>query len=909
MIELEIHKVLSYFQNYINEQVDIIKSHKYSNMLSEAAVAAFESFLDFIIIQTADSTLNKMLADKLLPENPLVAADIKFALKEQLDRALKELDDELESGEKVIPKPLHDILTKRIGFTTDAFLEMLTRITENREAICDVLNNGEVFTRIDELVLSAGDTHNCGRKVAIVVTDKFRFVYKPHNMRGDSFVYRLVNRFFPDVIGIPKCIAFDDKFGVSEFIEMHRSEGEAAAEKFYRNFGGAAAVMKLFGISDIHIENIICADDKPYLVDLETVFSPIVNKADLLKYEPELLLIAERSLYLSGLMPSSYKGREHSPLMSTADDGCAPEINGHRVTVRRFLKSFSEGYRENYERIIRHRADIYQMLEDCPVDMPIRVIIRNTQYYYDTVKRLYHHNTLASDENQKKTSDVLVQHLVHYINPDFRSVVPLEQRQMERGDIPYVYTYADSSDLFSDGEIAVKNILRRSAKQHFKDTLSIMGEDDKAFDLTLIERCITQYPMVPEIFEPLAFFDPELTDEALTKEEALAEAGKIFSDIKKLAVPYYDGTLMWGRFVDGSMRFAFCDHGLSDGLMGISVFLAGYAMLSGSPEAAKLADTAISQEITKLERLICYIKEKDYSFDFSPELGESRGMGGVLKGLALLKRYTSIKDIESYQEKALDLLEHLDLERYGAPDRMMGMAGLLSVLCRFDEYRGKTALIRKAADRIIRMKELKYSENLLWKPIPDIKRPLSGAGHGLVGIAEALAAAANVLNDSSFNSAINDALQFELSAYKTKLGTWGDMRELPVRGYMHGYCSGAPGIGIMLESISENGYENDEVKKSAELAANSVSKLPLNQRDHLCCGNSAVAEYYIRTGRLDEAGRVLKAMKKRSEQTGEYRMLSYKHNNSQTPSLFYGICGVGYEMLRYVSPEKILPVI
>ena len=50
-------------------------------------------------------------------------------------------------------------------------------------------------------------------------------------------------------------------------------------------------------------------------------------------------------------------------------------------------------------------------------------------------------------------------------------------------------------------------------------------------------------------------------------------------------------------------------------------------------------------------------------------------------------------------------------------------------------------------------------------------------------------------------------------------------------------------------------------------------------------------------------------MAERREKEGTYRYLSYDYNNSQTPSLFYGCSGVGYEMLRYAYPDKIISVL
>ena len=138
---------------------------------------------------------------------------------------------------------------------------------------------------------------------------------------------------------------------------------------------------------------------------------------------------------------------------------------------------------------------------------------------------------------------------------------------------------------------------------------------------------------------------------------------------------------------------------------------------------------------------------------------------------------------------------------------------------------------------------------------------------------------------------------------------------------MHGYCSGAPGIGIMMQRILENFSgsdkempEYDRLYRSctncALLAKAANDKLPLLYRDHLCCGNSAIAEYFLANGEPEKAGSVLNAMYLRKEKSGDYMTMSAGyHSMKPMISLFYGISGVGYEMLRYAFPDRILPLL
>ena len=100
-------------------------------------------------------------------------------------------------------------------------------------------------------------------------------VYKPHDLRADELLHEFVEQFFGDFVGIPRAIAFGSQFGMCEFIEKQRAEGEGEAERFWYHMGGLAALAKLLGSTDLHFQNILCCQTMPYIIDLETMLSPI----------------------------------------------------------------------------------------------------------------------------------------------------------------------------------------------------------------------------------------------------------------------------------------------------------------------------------------------------------------------------------------------------------------------------------------------------------------------------------------------------------------------------------------------------------------------------------------------------------------------------------------------------------
>ena len=900
------------FQNQINKQIQRVKDSPYAALLGEMVYSRLENALLDITGTVTKSTLNREIAKEASAGNPFALSLPEMITDDERQRAIDTIEKKLARGEFSFPKPLTDILNTRLGFATDAFLELLERIAENREEICAVLTDGKPYRRIEDVQLFTGDTHNHGRSVAMLYTDAGKLVYKPHDMRGDAHIYAIARKFFREFAGIPRCAAFGDSFGVCEFIEKQRAEGEKEARSFWYHMGGMMAFIKLLGSTDMHIENLSCKGVKPYILDLETILSPIRKNEDYTIRQPELCILKNRSPYLSCLLPSSPKDWEYSVLMNNTEEGCAPLVNGKPALAAAYMGALLEGYDTAYRRAIDRRGEIAEMIREIPDTVPIRILMRDTQFYADHIDKLYHHTALASEDHQEHTKEVLSKIMAHHLLPGFENTAAAETRQMLRGDVPYVYTAAGSTALFSDSETLREDAFSKTSKEHALDNLFAMDERDERFDLSLIERVIRQYPNRKNEDEKPAGAVLQRADAPLSAEAALNEAERLLEEAYALHIPGPDGRKYWGYVFERDSSFRFCEADLTSGLAGFAVFAATCLRLSDHERIRQMAQEILQETVLDLSREMDFIRFRNYDFHYAPPLGESTGTAGILIALELMRQYASQREFEAFDPYIGALFEKTDFPRYGAPDRMIGMAGFLSALCRFDRYRGEKETIRKAADRLLAMKTLDYEGKRLWKTLPDLPRPISGAGHGHAGIAEALYAAASVLGDEKYAAAASEALDFERAVYekyREKFGTWADLRSYPPEGIMHGYCSGAPGIGIMIERIRKAGFDGGNVRTLARYARNSVDGMPLNVRDHLCCGNSSIVEYYLTVGDPDAAGRVLAAMYERRKKEGQYRFMPYQFNNSITPALFYGISGVGYEMLRYACPDQIVSLL
>ena len=899
------------FRRFVEQQLARVRQCPQASMLGNRVYERLEEALKRIVEFIAGSTAAHMISQAVV-DNPFATAFPDLITDAERAQALDTIRGQLDSGAMTLPEPLVECLELQLGSATSALLEALDRLVEHRDEICDALLAGRRFQAIDDIELSTGDTHNCGRSVAIFHTDAGTLVYKPHDLRVDELLYEFVERFFGDFVGVPRAIAFGSQFGVCEFVEKRRAEGEDEAERFWYHMGGLAAFAKLLGSTDLHFQNILCCQTMPYIIDLETMLSPISSERLAYLQSADTRECHTHSLAPSLLMPSRVEDLEISVLTNTEEKGIAPVVDGKVVTVEPYLPAFKRGYGVVYARIVERREAIREAVSSFPSDLTVRIVTRPTRGYWLMLKKLYHHSALASPADRQRSLETLERLLRESDITAEAPIIDSELEQMRRGDVPYFYTYVDSLSLYGDGEELAQGKFSLTAVERIVDTLDAMGSEDETFDLAYIDRAIGLYDSEPD--EPYKG-NPvrrDVADAPISREYAIEAAKGVFQRVYDLGIETPNGHLVWGYVASSSQAFRFSDAGLFDGFTGLAVFASACAAVWPDGLVRMRADALVQEAVDEIRGLCHYLERHIDNPDVDILTGEGAGFGGILTGIALMRRYAPSETLDALCEQVLALLHRTKFLGCIMADRIGGLAGLVGTLCRFEEYRGQTTTIRNAADRILELKTLDYKGHVLWKTMFDVPRALSGAGHGMSGIAEALAAAADVLDDDRYLPAATEALDYEIEAYRRyekKFGTWADLRDFPPVKYMHGYCAGAPGTGIVVNRMLEEGRGDARAQTIARMARRSVDTLPLMPFDHLCCGNSAVVEYYLSTGDREAAGRVLGAIAGRDAHEGDPRDFVSNTSCNSVATLFNGVGGVGYELLRYAYPETTLSVL
>ena len=868
--------------------------------------------------------------------NPVLAWDLRLAVKEEREKAAEWLFAELERTDGGILFQKAPLLEQWIKEQTDRFIdvtrELLLRLTADWTEIRQIFFAGSDPGRITQIKTDGADLHFHGRSACVIETEGGAFVYKPHSCEIDARFGEIVKRFFGDFLRVPRCILRRD-YGYCEFVEALPVDSEEDTDRYFYRLGGACALFQALGSSDLHSENWIAQGSCPVLVDLETVLTPVPAVFSDPNIWPEaaagqedFLYDANRSLLQSVLLPDIKGNREISVFL---DDGkkslCLPVWDGVKRTVFGHEEALYAGFSEGYDRCMEIRGELCQALEVFR-KLPVRRLLRNTNFYAQFQETLLKTPALQSEQTQReaagKLNDFFIRHGAGHLEP----IARWEADCLLEGDIPYFSSKGDEHGLYGYGNLLVPDFFRQSGIEHALERLERLGEKEKAFELGILRQSLWMavVPVSEEEAEE-ALHRPIPESDSITREQALREAEAIFRQLSDSALTGPSGKVSWLMCTENGNSLKAAMPVLAQGTLGLGVFFSAAAAVFKEDklheQAVKLAAVCTEQA----ERSIGHLEHAKYIPEEAIPLGLSGGIGGVLRALTLMEQYLEKPAPGHLAQRVIDLLGKVRMEDSKQTDVYSGAAGLLLALCGQPESRNSETLrrhIRRAADRLLALrKPLKPGEPALWDTL-EKGRPISGAGHGMAGIAAALMGAGRLLGEPAYLSAAMDALDFERRIYSEKLGTWPDLRDSAFSEQaMHGLCSGAPGIGLAFLFCQEQGTAagiEPKLEGDIERALEAVFRHPPLYMDYLCCGNSAAVEFLMEASLAvperaracqEAAGRLLGWMVRRKEQEGEYMYLPPEFRQAFAPDLLYGAAGIGYEMLRFAAPERIVPVL
>jgi lantibiotic modifying enzyme len=354
---------------------------------------------------------------------------------------------------------------------------------------------------------------------------------------------------------------------------------------------------------------------------------------------------------------------------------------------------------------------------------------------------------------------------------------------------------------------------------------------------------------------------------------------------------------------------------LYSGAAGIALFLSAYYAATKDSDARDLALQFVDKLRTSSAKLITSVETVHPSYVANQGIA---GLASILYSCAWAASWLKLPEI---LDTGLEVTEVITAEHILAENKldvMSGCAGtLLALLCfaQAASPMGKDSSqvhdLAVACGRNLLNRRISYKSAPRAWPGVDCP-PTTGFAYGAAGIAYALVCLFRHTSREEFLEAALEGFAFERSLYLPQQQTWLDPRcNRPVN--ESSWRQGAPGIALAhlgcVPTIDSPGFARD-----LELALSITRSLPASQVDHLCCGNFGNIDVLYAAGEIlgrlqlsdyawELAGRVLA----RASTFGYSFLLQHaepakREAHPFDPSLFLGLAGVGYTLLRLLYP-------
>jgi hypothetical protein len=204
---------------------------------------------------------------------------------------------------------------------------------------------------------------------------------------------------------------------------------------------------------------------------------------------------------------------------------------------------------------------------------------------------------------------------------------------------------------------------------------------------------------------------------------------------------------------------------------------------------------------------------------------------------------------------------------------------------------------------------------------------LTGYGHGVSGIACALAELYRATGDERFATAVHEGLRYESHYFSSADQNWHDHRTDVATedesAFQFGWCHGAPGIGMARFQLLELGFDSELIRRDLEAATQTtLSKLSYQNAAGqnafcLCHGLAGNCELPLllsessapemAVGRDDLLQAIDRVAHTGIELFDETRV-AWSCNlaaTGETPVLFNGMAGIGYFYLRAYAQNDV----
>lgn len=683
--------------------------------------------------------------------------------------------------------------------------------------------------------------------------------------------------------------------------------------------------LDLFLSTHISRRNVICSGATPILIDVETLILPSVKQIYANDHNSLQLDVYMRTQFMRTLLLPKWIG--NSPENAIDIGGFSAvhnnginlpkDFEGRIVEFGELPELFIKGYKDVLKTILEHKAEYLELIEDVK-SINFRYILRNTRVYYNLLR--YFSNPIYLKNNNIfscVTSRIFTPYLLignEEVTREMWPVGQVEYDEIKKFHIPIFSVNGNSTDLMGpDGKIVLKNYFYISPYNYVSETIELL--DDQLIDIQI--RYLLDVINVHNVQKKnsynwqISYFDIKRKWMSINNKSSLFEyCNNLLASIQSAVsnctlneelelyfAPVKDSRT--GRYSMDIMKDA-----LYSGRYGVQIFLEMYYHFYGFEQRKKALENRVLKMANDFYLNTNEMKWFNLSFT-----------NGVASLLMELRNFALISNRNSFVEMIFKIIKSIpekNITRSEESDYYNGIAGLLYIIC--DCYKKFNVDIDLYARNLIEYIVTDLFKRCdicgLWFQEEFYHQPLTGLAHGQSGYALALSKALPYINEGmrlKVTSQIQKCMDYEYNCYDNSEMNLPDYRKLLLKKggdksqkkFMYGYCSGILGTALVVSELSEEliSFQKKEIWKMN--AVQYLKKDILIGNDSLCCGTAGWIDYLASCHKNEEWSDEL--LKKIIFSINEQGYVFNGLEGVNEISLFKGMSGIGYSVLRYMG--------
>lgn len=565
-------------------------------------------------------------------------------------------------------------------------------------------------------------------------------------------------------------------------------------------------------------------------------------------------------------------------------------------------ESFSDAY--NYA--MQNPRDVEQLIDSFS-NVKVRHLVQDTQRYSMLMHASYHPDVMQDGLSR----NLLLCSMFKSYKKVQRTiaVVKEEIRDLLNMDIPYFYTKASGTSLYSSRDEEIKGYFDKSSidKAHLR--LASFNNLDRDKQCRFIKMTLTHIDKQPPAETNTHKIKENKDGDYASKNDIIRAIKFIADQLLEEAVLSEDnkdanwlGVKLVGDYGHGSLSIRPLDVYLYEGVAGICIFFAAISRYYSNYELQRVLSAATKSLFDYTEDIL---QREGNHIDSSGVFG---GESSLVYSYSLLYQLTRNPEYLKYAEKHFPIIERA-VQYDQAFDVVYGNAGaILALINLYSLKRDKRYLnCAKTAAKVICDAQQKGGG---WKAAT-VSAPLAGFSHGVAGIVYALNKLYKLYPDKHIKQCIVNGLQYEDELFCEADGNWKDIRKGSTNGKnLCAWCHGAGGILLSRISLLGNiDNETDEiVKEDIRNAVKTMQSHKYLQNPCVCHGIAGNAEILLTYGQQFQdqiASSTAKHFYSRlvgSVNSGTFECSRPYLYGFNIPGFMTGLAGIGYSLLRLLDP-------